>query len=337
MLMFVFAIVLAILAIVAAMIYRRIRPPRIAAGPSGSGSTGTEALLATPASASHDYGFTKGHLIALWSAIVLGALAILLTVTSSIYTQDVGEANVIRDWTGNVAGQETASGLHLKAPWQDIVTFNIRNQQVVFSGTHENNPDYTGGEAIGPQITVQDEDGVTDNIDIALRYSIDSSYVDQVYRQFKTEDNFKVSFIEQDLRGAVRQVPNDFSTLDLITKRAKVEAGVLAELQKRWRTTGVSIDSVSLQEIRPPKSVVASYAAAQQAQIDVTKAQANLSATKVDAQQKVVQAQAEADANAILNASLTPAILQQHYLDALKAGTVYVVPEGSTPYIGAAR
>ncbi len=45
-----------------------------------------------------------------------------------------------------------------------------------------------------------------------------------------------------------------------------------------------------------------------------------------------MQAQAEADANAILAASLTPAILQQRYLDTLKelaqAGNLVVVPEG---------
>ena len=61
-------------------------------------------------------------------------------------------------------------------------------------------------------------------------------------------------------------------------------------------------------------------------------AKAELEATQVSAQQKVVQAQAEADANAILNGSLTDNILQQRYLDTLKelaaAGNLVVVPDG---------
>ena len=37
-------------------------------------------------------------------------------VFSSFFRQDVGQANVLRDWTGNIVGTETASGLHPKAP-----------------------------------------------------------------------------------------------------------------------------------------------------------------------------------------------------------------------------
>ncbi|MEO8094865.1 MAG: hypothetical protein ABI632_08030, partial [Pseudolysinimonas sp.] len=78
--------------------------------------------------------------------------------------------------------------------------------------------------------------------------------------------------------------------------------------------------------------VTSAYAAAQEAQINVQTEEAKLEAAKVSAQQKVVQAQAEADANKILAASLTDAILQQRYLDTLKelaaAGNLVVVPEG---------
>jgi hypothetical protein len=82
-----------------------------------------------------------------------------------------------------------------------------------------------------------------------------------------------------------------------------------------------------------PDSVKDSYAAAQQAQIEVTKEQAKLDAVKISSQQEVVKAQAAADANDLLTKSLSPEILQNKYLEALKAGTVYVVPEGSTPFI----
>lgn len=69
--------------------------------------------------------------------------------------------------------------------------------------------------------------------------------------------------------------------------------------------------------------------------------QAKLEASKVSAQQKVVQAQAEADANATLNGSLTEAILQQRYLDTLKelaaAGNLVVVPEGFNGLLNVGR
>lgn len=264
---------------------------------------------------------------------VLAAFTIVALVFSSVYTQDAGEANVLKDVTGNIVGQNNNTGLQTKAPWVNTVTFNIRNQQVVYAGPSGSQSDNNGGTASGPQITAQDRDGVTSNIDIALRYSIKPSSVTDIYKEFLSEENFKKSFIEQDVRSVVRAVPNRFSTLDLLTKRGDVEAAILEALQDRWADDGVIVDSISLQEIRPPEEVVKSYAAAQQAQINVAKEQANLDAAEVSAQQKVVQAQAEAEANRLLSESLTPQIIQQRLIDAYKEGTVFVVPEGTNPLI----
>ena len=277
-------------------------------------------------------GYKLGARIAGGIAIALAGVGVVILAVTSFYTQDPGQANVLKDITGNVVGQNNSTGLQAKAPWVDTVTFNIRNQQIVFAGENGAASDNNGGTAAGPQITVQDKDGVSSNIDIAVRYSIRPDAVTDIYKKFLSEDNFKTSFIEQDIRSVVRLVPNDFSTLALITNRGDVEAAILKALEARWQDDGVSVDSISLQEIRPPKAVVDSYAAAQQAQINVTKEQANLDAAKVSAQQKVVQAQAEADANAILAASLTDPILRQRYLDTLKelaaAGNLVVVPDG---------
>ncbi|WP_301930932.1 hypothetical protein, partial [Ferruginibacter sp.] len=104
---------------------------------------------------------------------VLGlVLGVLFLALGSFYTQDAGEANVLKDITGNIVGQNNDTGLQVKAPWVDTVTFNIRNQQVIFAGANGEGSDNAGGTVNGPQITVQDKDGVSSNIDIALRYSI---------------------------------------------------------------------------------------------------------------------------------------------------------------------
>jgi regulator of protease activity HflC (stomatin/prohibitin superfamily) len=258
----------------------------------------------------------------------------LFIILGSTYSQDAGEATVLKDVTGNIVGSTTETGLHWKAPWVDTVTFNIRNQQVVFAGDAEVNPDNTGGKANGPQITAQDSDAVSDNIDIAIRYSIRPGSVIDVYKSFKNEDNFKSQFIMQDVRSAVRLVPNDFSTKDLLTNRADVEAKIQSVLEQRWADDGVTVDSVSLQEVRPPNSVKEAYAAAQTAQVNISTQQAKLDAIKVSAQQLVVNAEATAKANDLLTGSLTPQVLQQHYLDTLaklaKAGNL-VITDGKSP------
>lgn len=114
--------------------------------------------------------------------------------------------------------------------------------------------------------------------------------------------------------------------------REQASRDILDALEARWAERGVIVESVSLQEIRYSDEVKARFDAAQVARIEVEKAQAELEATEVSAQQKVVQAEAEANANRILAESLTEPILQQRCLDTLRelaaAGNLVVVPEG---------
>jgi regulator of protease activity HflC (stomatin/prohibitin superfamily) len=268
-----------------------------------------------------------------WVAVAVFVLAAVFLAFSSFFRQDVGQANVLRDWTGNIVGYETSSGLHAKFPWVDTVTFDVRNQRAVFvSEQQPGEGDNIGGNPDGPQITVQDAEGVTANIDIAVRYSLDPDAVVAIYAAYGNEDNLKTRLIFNDIRSVVRSVPGRFSTIDMLTDRNAVQQDILKALQARWEDDGIIVEDVALQEIRYGEQVTNAYAAAQEAQINVETEQAKLEAAKVSAQQKVVQAQAEADANEILAKSLTSAILQQRYLDTLaklaEAGNLVVVPEG---------
>lgn len=274
------------------------------------------------------FGTTLGAGITGAAILVAGVILAL----GSFFTQDVGQSNVLRDWSGKIVGHQSEPGFHLKAPWVDTVTFDVRNQRVVYAGKSGEQSDNSGGEADGAQITVQDQDGVSSNLDIALRYSIKPDAVIDIYSEYATEENLQNRLIFNDVRSVVRSVPGTFTTLELLTKRDEVQATIREALEKKWAGEGIIVEDVALQEVRPPDSVVESYAAAQQAQINVSKEQANLEASEVSAQQKVVQAQAEADANQLLAASLTDPILRQRYLDTLKElaakGNLVVVPEG---------
>lgn len=281
-------------------------------------------------------GLKKGRWVprGIAAAGIVGALA--FGIPSALWSQDVGEASVLKDWGGTIVGQEDAAGFHWKAPWVEAVTFDIRNQRVVFVNPDTSTGDNTGGIPDGREIAVVDADGVNSNVDVAIRYSIDPTRVTDIYTQFKNESNLKTVLIYNDLRGVVRDAAGTFHTLDLLGPgRTQYAAAISQALTSKWAPLGVQVEEVTLQQIDAPDSVKDAYALAQQSQIEVQKAQNDLEATKVSAQQQVVQAQAQADANKILSESLTPQILEQRYLDALKEGTVYVVPQGSVPYIGA--
>lgn len=314
---FVFGIIVFIIAVIAFILARSFGKRRAAAS-EGSQEEG-------------DWSVGRGI------ARVVGVIALLgsalLLIFSFFFTQDVGQSSVLVDITGNVQGSVDGSGLHGKAPWVNAVTFNTRNQRVVFVNPKTSTGDNAGGEADGREIAVIDKDGVDSNVDVTIRYNLDPTKVTDIYRQYKDEPTLEATLINNDIRSVVRSEAGKYHTLDLLTKRATLQADIREVLDARWRSQGVLIDEVALQQIDPPASVKEAYANAQKSQIEVQKAQNDLNATKVSAQQKVVQAQATADANKLLTLSLTPQILENKYLDALKNGTVYVVPAGSTPFI----
>jgi regulator of protease activity HflC (stomatin/prohibitin superfamily) len=279
--------------------------------------------------------FAKDKVIPIGILVVAGALGGIAIISQTFYSQDTGEASVLVDVSGNIAGQEITPGFHGKAPWQSVKTFNVRNQNVSYIG--DGNTDYNGGSAKGPSITAIDSDGVSSEVNINVRYSITPAQVTTIYKQYKDESAFLQNYVTLTIQGAIRKVPNTYTTLDLITKQGQVQTSIQTALQEAFEGSGVTIDNVSLQNIEPPKSIKERYADAQAAQINVTKEKAKLQATQVSAQQQVVQAKAQAEANAELSKGLNQNVLTSRYIDALKEigakGNLVVVPAGSNPNI----
>ena len=263
----------------------------------------------------------------IWLGLSLSVIALFFSTT---YTQDPGEAKVLKSVTGDLVGADVTEGFAFKLPWVDPIDYDIRNQPATYIGNGQD--DYNGKKPDGPQITVRDAKGVSTDVDVVVRYSIREDRVEDVYRAYGVQENFRSKLITNDIRSVVRNAPAKYTTIDMLNKRAEIEKEILADLELRWEKEGVRVDSVALQEMRPPADVSQAFAAAQNAQTQVVQAQAELDRTKISAQQKVVQAEAEAQANNTLNASLSDNILRQRYLDTLRelaaAGNLVVVPEG---------
>lgn len=270
----------------------------------------------------------KGVNVARGVAALLGAGTLAALFASTFYVQDEGQAKVLLSFDGRVVGQDVTPGADFKAPWVSLVTYDTRNQQVLFGGSADAN----GSADNGSQITIQDREGVTANIDISVRYSVDPGSVTEIYKKYQTQENFVSRFIENDIRAGVRTVPAQYGTLELLNNRAKAEKEITEYLEARWNKQGVKVETVSLQEIRYSSDVTARFDDAQASRIKVEQARAELEATEVSAQQKIVQAEAEAEANRKLAESLTDPILKQRYLDTLstlgQSGNLVVVPEG---------
>ena len=259
------------------------------------------------------------------SAILIGA--------ECIYTQDVGEAVVLRNFGGSLDGYTTEAGIKFKAPWQDALDWDIRNRLINFY--RDADYAYDNGSYNGATVTINDSSGTKADCDVQVIYSINPDAVEKLYADYGTQEAYVASYVSNDVRQTTRDCAGQFSTIQLLTDKESFAKSIQDTLTQRWADSGVVVESVSVQDIRYDQSITDAYAQAQAAQVEQQRAQNEQSTAKIEAETKVIESQGTADANRILAESLTEEVLTQHYIDAINnSDTIYVVPEGSSPMIG---
>lgn len=250
-------------------------------------------------------------------------IAIFAFFFATLYAQDPGQASVLVSFTGVVEGISYEPGMHFKAPWTNRVEYDIRNNTLSYVGTDGNTDNYTGGDVSGPQITFQDKNGVTGNIDLNVRYSVRGDAVNNIYNEYKTQQEFVNATLAPDVRSKTREILSKYDTAQVYNERDKIQPVLRQALQDSWNTLGVDIEEIYLQEVRYPQTVVDSFANAQSAKVAVEMAKANQEKARVEAETNMIKSQA-----------LTEPVLKEKLIEALRYGNGTYVIGGSDFAIG---
>lgn len=218
-------------------------------------------------------------------------------------------------FTGDVEGINYDTGLHVKSLWSNRVEYDIRNNTLSYVGTDDNKDNYTGGSISGPQITFQDANSVTGNIDLNIRYSIRGNAVGNIYNEYKTQQEFVNASLAPAVRSITREVFSKYGTAQIYNERESIQPELFKALQANWDKLGVDVEDIYLQEVRYPDNVIQSFANAQAARVEVETAKAQQEKAKV-----------EAETNKIKTSALTDAVLKEKLIDALKNGNgTYII------------
>ena len=278
--------------------------------------------------------------------IVPAILVALLLLYRCLYTQDVGEVIVLRAWGGKLTGYSDTAGFHLKAPWEDKISFDTRNMLINFymdQGYY-----YNGGAATGPDVTINDRSGAKADIDIQVVYSLDPSAAMKLYTNYGTQTNYTERYLSNDVRSVAREVSGRFDTLTMLTDRSKYTDAVEKALAEKWTPDGLIVEQVAVQDVRYSDEITNRYSAAQAAEIAIAqarneqesarvKAETKKVEAEVDAETQVIKAKAEAEANRIIDESLTEIVLKQKYYETLQdigqSGNLIIMPNESNAIV----
>lgn len=263
--------------------------------------------------------------------LLLGGVALLPAVW---WQNGVGEAKIAVDsFSREEQYKILGPGSGFKSPFIDFVDFDQFAQDLTYVGNDNDKPSYAGGKVTGNEVTVSvggvtgDEEGVTGGstrgqVDIQIVYSLGSEALSDIYKKFRSQEAFTERVIAPSIRTLITSVPSNYSPQEFRgSQKEQAAQDILEKANAKLKAYDVEVTFVNIQDVRFSESVEASLAAiedanqqAQKAEADARTAEAqaktDLAKAEGDAAVKIEKARAEAEANNLLNASLTPQLVE---------------------------
>jgi len=297
-----------------------------------------------------NYGEKVSHklpLSATFAGLAVSFLFLALSVVRIVPANAIG----IPVTFGSVGG-EMSSGLKITTPFTKIRTFSTRLQELTLQ-------DKDSGER-EDAIAVRGSDGYEMRVGVTVRYKVKSESAVALFRRVGSMDGIRDRIVKPEVNEAIRIVFATYTAEDGYSlKRTEVSELANQTIRDRLAPYGLELDAVLIRNVDPDatlKTAIAERSAARerslQAKLEqekqVTEAEtrkqvaerdASAAVTKADgeARAKVIGAEAEANSNKLVAASLSTVLNDYIRAQALgKANTIYV-PADSTLLIGSTK
>lgn len=229
--------------------------------------------------------------------LILAVLAIFVALyvlaRSVIILQPTERGVVFKKFGGGLDVEDVKDeGLNLVAPWNDMIRFDIAEQQ------------------IEETMDVLSKDGLSITIDVSLRYRPVPDRIGYLYQSFRTD--YVSSFIRPELRSAVRRVIGQYTPEELYaTKRQEIETKIETDTRQTLANNNVELKALLFRSIQLPKTIQTSIEEKLAAEQEAQKYDFIIEREEKEAERRRIDAEGKAAANRILDASLTDKILRE--------------------------
>lgn len=283
--------------------------------------------------------------ISLIVCVIVGGV-LLLMCTERIPTGYVG---VVYNMNGGVNGEALSQGWHVVAPTKKVTTYSIGLEQSYLTS------DETGDSPHDESFNVPTADGKTVRVNLEFSYRFDPERVTDVFSRFKGQngETVKDTFIKPKIKAWTQEVTAKYPVTDIFgDKRTAINAELDSYLREKFDVYGIIIDTVNFTDISVDAETAAAIQKkvtaqqelelanieAQTAQVqankdkEVTTIAAETARIKAqgEADVKKIEADAEAEANHKIAASLTPELVQYTQAQAWDGKLPQITGSGST-------
>lgn len=241
----------------------------------------------------------QGKLITTGVVVFLLLLVILTFSNATFLTIDAGERGVLfRRFGGGLDKQHIYTpGFHVIAPWNTMYLYDVREKQ------------------IEEEMEVLSSNGLNIKVDVTVRVNPIYDKIGDLHEQFGRE--YLNSLVRPEVRSSVRNIIGRFEPEELYSsKRDEVQSLIQKDLEESLERNFVELRASLIRDIELPEKVRTAIEDKIEAEQLALKYEYILAQERKEAERKIIEAQAKADANKILNASLTGNILKDKGIEA---------------------
>lgn len=226
---------------------------------------------------------------------VISAVCLVASALIASFTIVPSGSSGVRVTLGKVSDTVMESGLNFQIPLvQKTVVVNNQVQR----------------EDVQGEAASKDLQTVTYNV--SVNYNVIASESAELYRT--VGKSWSEVIIRPAIQESVKSAIAEYTAEELITDRTSVSNLMLEEINTRMKEYGINIAEINIITMDFSPEFDAAIEAKTVATQQVLTEQQNLEKAKVIAQQKVVEAQAEAEANKTKSESITDEILMNEFL-----------------------
>ncbi len=190
-------------------------------------------------------------------------------------------------------------GWNIKAPWNEVYFYEVSENKVEET------------------MDVLDKNGLNISVDVTVRFHPKYDKIGTI------QENFRGDYIQRlvipEARSSVRQVMGRYTAEEIYsTKRSDVEAAIKEETRKVLGAAGneVEMKSLLIRSIKLPEQIKTAIENKLKQEQEALAYQFRLDKEKSEAERKRIAAEGEAQANKIINSSLTTALLRMRGIEA---------------------
>jgi len=237
--------------------------------------------------------------------ITTGIIAFLVLVVILIFsnatflTIEAGERGVLfKRFSGGLDKENIYQpGFHVIAPWNTMYVYDVREKQ------------------LEEQMKVLSSNGLDIDVDVTVRVNPVYDKIGDLHEKFG--ENYLESLVRPEVRSSVRAIIGRFTPEELYsTKREQVQSLIQKDLLETLTKNYIDLRATLIREIELPEKVRTAIETKIEAEQKALKYEYILDQERKEAERKVIEAQAKADANRILSASLSDKILRDKGIDA---------------------